>query len=109
MSAFKHALKLREDDSESRLALALSLLQDGDSPVLFEDEIALWREEDRVVAAVIDPYSDGPDSADRYRELIKSAQKRFDHSSLRQFLPATHFDWIVLNDYGMGTIKLWPK
>ena len=109
MSAFKDALALRDNDGPARLELAVSVLRSGDSAVMFEDEIAFWRDGDSLVAEVIDPYSNGPESPNRYQTLIESAKSRFHHSALREALGEAAINWVVVDDYGMGRVKLWPK
>jgi hypothetical protein len=77
--------------------------------VLFEKQVALRRDGRRILFEVIDPYARGTDSAGRYQDLIASAQAMFNASALSRALPDVARDWIVVNDYGTGTVQLWPK
>ena len=109
VTAYRDALALSESDGHSRLELAVTKLNECGFVVLFEHQIALRRERDRILCEVIDPYAQGPDSADRYQKLLDSAQALFSESTLYRALPDVRLDWIVVNDHETGTIQLWPR
>ena len=109
MTAYRDALALSESDGQSRLDLAVTMLNEEGFVVLFEHQIALRRERDRILCEVIEPYVQVPGSADRYQKLLDSAQALFRESTLYRALPDVRLDWIVVNDYHTGTIQLWPR
>ena len=108
MSAYKHALAVSLDDSQQRIELACSLLKRGESVVLLEGRLALRTDGDRILCEVIDPYSNGVQSAKRYEELVASGIALLRQSALSTQLPADRLQWLVVTDYGTGTKQLWP-
>ena len=99
-------MSLRE--APERVELARSLLERGSAVVLIDDQLALRRSGDRVLCEVIDPFVDGIRSAHRFEALIESAHALLDDSLLSRLVTGEELEWIVVADYGMGTVQLWP-
>lgn len=107
--AYRDALALSAEDNGPRLELALSLLAESKSVVLYEDSIALRRDGSRIYCEVVDPYAEGHETEEHFQQLITASQDLLASSSLNARLPTETLVWIVVRDYGTGTVQVWPK
>ena len=108
MSAYKDALAISLREAPARIELARSLLDRGAAVVLLDEQVALRSAGESILCEVIDPYSDGVRSAERFEGLIESGRTLLSQSPLHPYLSGKRLQWIVVADYGTGTLQLWP-
>jgi hypothetical protein len=109
MTAYRDALAVSLRDAPQRLDLAQALLARGDTVVLLEGQLALRPDGSRVLCEVIDALSEGSRSARRFEALIEGGRSLLRESALDDALRSKQLEWIVVADYGSGTVQLWPQ
>jgi hypothetical protein len=107
MSAYKDALALEPGASDERVALAADVLADGAGVVLFEGFLALRPTGRELLCEVVDPMPSTHRCANEYEVLVENARRALEASKLRARLPDLPRKWLVVEDYGTGTIELW--
>ena len=108
MSAYKHALVVDEGASFRRLRLAAELLSNGRSVVVLDGVVALRATPSELLCEVVDATPSAHRCEEEYRVLIENAARALAQSSLSRFLPKKPLRWLVVDDYGTGTVQLWP-
>ena len=109
MNAYQNALAIATDTSGSRLDLARELLKTGEEVVLLENTLALRSDGQRIICEVITRLPDGARNAEAFEAEIAAARAVLEASTIRGAGKAREHEWIVVDDYGMGTWQLWPK
>jgi hypothetical protein len=108
MSAYKHALAVDESSSEQRLALAADVLDRCEGVVLLNGVVALRPTPSAILCEVIDPVPTAHRCAEEFRVLVENASRDLAGSKLASRLPRRPLQWLVVDDYGTGTVELWP-
>jgi len=108
MSAYKQALIVDDDSSEQRLLLAADVLKRGEGVVMLDGVVALRPTPDAILCEVIDPTPTAHRCAEEFKVLVENAERGLAKSKLARLLPRKRLEWIVVDDYGTGTIELWP-
>ena len=108
MSAYKHALVVDDAASPERLELAAELLNGGGSVVVLDGVVALRGTTHEILCEVVDPTPSAARGDDEYRILAENAARGLDQSRLARHLPKKPLRWLVVEDYGTGTVQLWP-
>jgi len=52
--------------------------------------------------------ADSSDSADYYESLLAQAKKLLVDPPFACLVQGMQMDWLVVHDYGTGTIQVWP-
>ena len=101
MNAYKHALHISENESGQRLELAKDLLLNGKGVVVIDDLLALRPLSGQIMCEVISQSSAPPQAQ------ILNAKKLLLESSIGDSLQGKKLQWLVVEDYGTGTIEVW--
>lgn len=107
MSAYKDALVLGPSASDERVALAAEMLASGAGVVLLEGILALRSMGSELLCEVIDPTPSAHRCANEYEVLVENARLALEGSKLGTRLPNWSRQWLVVEDYGTGTMELW--
>ncbi len=102
MSAYKDALHIAVQESDRRALLASELLSSGRGVVVLDGTLALRPEPDRILCEVIAT----PVSLAKYRGAVEAAQALLKRSTIFKDI-SKPLSWLVVDDYGMGTVVLW--
>jgi hypothetical protein len=108
MSAYRDALVVDHNSSEQQLALAAALLDRCEGLVLFDGVVALRPTPRAIICEVIDPTPNAHRCAEEFKVLVENATLRLASSQLSKQLPNRPLEWLVVDDYGSGTVELWP-
>ena len=103
MSAYKHALHLSSTERGPRLQLAAELLAEGREVVVLDGVLALRPESDKILCEVISAGSVPPQTQ------VESAKRLLQASTLGGLVDSQRCRWLVVEDYGTGTIELWRE
>jgi hypothetical protein len=106
MSAYKDAIAIDSNSPEQRVSVAADLLTAG-KVVLLEDMLALRLTDDELLCEVLDPMPSSHRCATEYEVLVENARRALQSSVLWKLLPRTPSSWIVVEDYGTGTVERW--
>lgn len=107
MSAYKDALAVDDKSSGQRLALAAGILARSEGVVLLETRLALRPDHGAIQCEVIDPIPGAHRCAEEFKVLVENAQRMLAASKLGAMLPEKPLHWLVVEDYGTGTVELW--
>ena len=107
MSAYQNALAIEPGAAGQRLALAAEILASGAGIVLLEGVVALRCVGRALFCEVVDPMPSARRCALEYEVLVENARRTLEASKLDAFLPALPRTWLVVADYGTGTVELW--
>jgi hypothetical protein len=105
MSAYRDALSIDAESSDQRLELAAKILATGAGVVMFNDTVALRPTPTCLLCEVVDPAPSSRRCENEFEVLAENAQRMLDSSRLR--LPNIPRKWLVVADYGTGTVELW--
>jgi hypothetical protein len=108
MSAYKHAFVISGNSTPERLALAADLLDDGREVVVLDGVVALRGTPTEILCEVVDPMPSMHRDDSGYRNLVDNAANGLKQSLLFPRLPKKLLRWTVVDDYGTGTVTLWP-
>lgn len=108
MSAYKDALAVDDTSSDQRLALAADLLASCNGVVLLDGALALRPTHSDILCEVIDPMPNAHRCAEEFKVLVENASRLLAASKLGTMLPQKPLHWLVVEDYGAGTVELWP-
>ena len=104
MSAYKNDLHIRANESGRRAQLAAELISTGQGVVVIEETLALRPNEGELLCEVISrPCSD----VTTYKAVVENARALLASSSLVAAASSKKLSWLVVEDYGMGTLELW--
>ena len=103
MSAYKHALHLSSTERGPRLQLAGELLAEGREVVVLDDVLALRPESEKILCEVIAVGSVA------HQAQVESAKRLLNASTLGSFVDSQRCRWLVVEDYGTGTMELWRE
>ena len=103
MSAFKDALHLTSVEQGRRLQLAAELLADGRAVVVLDNTIALRPGADKILCEVISAGSVAPETQ------VENGKRLLQASTLGDLVDTRRCEWLVVEDYGMGTVELWRE
>ena len=108
VSAYRDALAIASD-TDGRQQLAIELLRSKQGVVLLDQRLALRPTEHGVLCEVITrlPESHRTDAA--LREEVENAQALLTASSLGPATKHVALQWLVVDDYGSGTVQVWPR
>jgi hypothetical protein len=108
MSAYKDALAVDDKSSDQRLALAAELLAGCEGVILLEEVVALRPTQSAILCEIIDPSPSARRCAEEFKALVENASRLLAASKLAVLLPRKPLHWLVVADYGTGTVELWP-
>ena len=109
MSAYKDSLVIDDASSEQRLELAGALLAACESTVTLDGVVHVRASTDRLTCEVVDPAPSNRRCAAEFEVMVENARRALAASKLQRYLPARPQDWLVVEDYGMGALELWPR
>jgi hypothetical protein len=104
MSAYKSDLHIRANESGRRAELAAGLVSEGQGVVVIEETLALRPNGGELLCEVISRPS--LDVA-TYRAAVENAKALLASSSLAAATSSKKLSWLVVEDYGTGTLELW--
>ena len=107
MSAYRDALVVTDESPDERLNLAVSLLKRGEGVVVLEGVVALRPERDHLLCEVVEPMPSHRRTPDGYASLAHNAAAGLAASRLGAKLADQSLKWLVVDDYGTGTLELW--
>jgi hypothetical protein len=107
MSAYKDALVVDDTSSDQRLDLAGQVLAQCESVVLLYGVVALRPTPGEIICEVIDPAPNSHRCAEEFKVLAENAGRALSGSRLAARLPSRPLKWVVVDDYGTGTVELW--
>jgi hypothetical protein len=108
MSAYRDALVVDDNSSDQRLVLAAAVLARCEGVVLLDGVVALRPTSRAIVCEVIDPERSAHRCAEEFKVLVENARHVLANSKLAKLLPSRPLEWLVVEDYGSGTVELWP-
>jgi len=103
MSAYKDALHISDVETGQRLQLAIDLLLNGKGVVVIDDLLALRPFSGQILCEVISQGFATP------QVQIENAKKLLHESSIGDSLQGQQLQWLVVEDYGTGTIEVWRE
>jgi len=109
MSAYRDALRLDAGSSLERVNLAKELLKNGRGVVVLSDRLALRPAGSTILCEVIDCFVDSTRSPSEYRQMVEDAKLLLAGSPLAAEVLGHSVEWLVVADYGNGTIERWPS
>ena len=104
MSAYKNDLHIRANESGRRAQLAAELVLSGHGVVVIEDALALRPNDGELLCEVISRSSLDVAS---YKAVVENAKALLASSSLAAVTSSKKLSWLVVEDYGTGTLELW--
>ena len=107
MSAYRDAFSIDADSSDQRLELAAEILATGAGVVMFNNTFALRPTPTCLFCEVVDPAPSSRRCENEFEVLAENAQRMLDSSRLKKRLPNIPRKWLVVADYGTGTVELW--
>ena len=107
MSAYRDALVVDDTSSEQRLDLAAQVLLRCEAVVLLDGVVALRPDAGAIICEVIDPTPNSHRCAEEFQVLVENAGRQLANSRLAKRLPKRPLRWVVVDDYGTGTLELW--
>lgn len=109
MSAYRDALYLALDSPRDRIAVAVGVLRESKATVLVEGWVALRpANPGEITVEIVDSGSESND-ADHYAPLIAEARDLLAEPALECLVAGARLEWIVVEDYGTGTVQVWPQ
>jgi hypothetical protein len=108
MSAYKHALVVDDTSSDERLALAAEVLDRCEEVVMLDGVVALRPTPDVILCEVVDPMPNAHRCSEEFKVLVENAARALASSKLSSRLPPRPLQWLVVDDYGTGTLQIWP-
>src|SRR5688572_11593642 len=100
-------LVIDESSSEQRLRLAAELLDRCNGVVVLEGVVTLWPRPSEIECAVADPMPSIARCEEEYKVLVENAARDLQASKLARRMPDRPLRWVVVNDYGNGSVELW--
>lgn len=97
------------DQVGPRLELAAELLASGEGVVVLEHRLVLSRERDGIRCAVVTRLPEHARASDAVDREIEAGKQLLEESTLIDELDSPLLDWIVIDDYGKGAVRIWPK
>ncbi len=107
MSAYRDALWINADSSDQRLQQAAEILATGAGVVMFDATVALRPTPSCLLCEVVDPAPSSRCCEHEFEVLVENARRTLDSSRLGKRLPNVPRKWLVVEDYGTGTMELW--
>ncbi len=104
MSAYRDALHIGSAERGKRLELAVDLLTQGKAVVVLDDGVAFRPESGALLCEVIADF--GKDKY-FYSRCIADAKLAVHSSTLWLAIEHMRQQWLVVSDYGTGTVELW--
>lgn len=77
--------------------------------MLVDQRLALRPTEDALLCEVITRLPEASRSDSAMREEVKAAQELLASSTLADVVKRSSLKWLVVDDYGNGTIQVWPR
>ena len=100
-------LVIDESSSEQRLQLAAELLESCSGVVVLDGVVTLWpRPTDTECAVAVTVHSIAR-CEEEYKVLVENAARTFQASKLAPRMPDRPLRWVVIDDYGRGSVELW--
>ena len=100
-------LVVDDSSSDQRLALAQELLESCRCAVVLDGVATLWPSRTHIECAVPVPAPFTPRCEEEYKVLVENAARALQSSNLAGRLPNRPLRWLVVDDYGTGSIELW--
>jgi hypothetical protein len=100
-------LTIDDSSSDQRLALAAELLERCGGTVSLEGIATLRPCFDHIECAVTDPAPGAARCEEEFKVLVENAAHALRASKLGSRLPDRPLRWVVIDDYGTGSIELW--
>jgi hypothetical protein len=104
MSVYKDCLCIGASEVGSRADLAVELIAAGTGCVVLEDLLVLRPKGEEIVCEVLARLAT---SSSHYEAAVVRARALLASSSIASVAAAKQLTWVVVEDYGMGTIELW--
>jgi hypothetical protein len=102
MSAYKNDLHIDSFEEGQRLQLAIDLLEQAQGAIVIDNRLALRAGPRGITCEVIVRGSAEP------QLQVESAKVILNGSAIGKHLHAWKLEWIAVEDYGTGTVQLWP-
>jgi hypothetical protein len=103
MSAYKNALHLFSAEQGPRLQLAAEMLAEKRAVVVLDGALALRPDSGKILCEVISSGSIAPQTqAEEAKRLLRA-------STFGSFVDWDRCQWLVVEDYGTGTVELWRE
>ena len=109
MSTYKHALVVDDTSSEQVLALAAVVLDRCEGIVMLDGVVALRPAPGVIRCEIIDPNPTAHRCAEEFKVIVENASRGLAGSKLASRLPHRPIQWLVVEDYGTGTVELWRE
>lgn len=109
MSAYRDALHVDDDSEVGRLRLAAQVLAEATGVVVLDGCLALRPARGVLLCEVIDSASAVHRCDHEYEVMVENARRALDASPLFPMLPAMPRRWVVVEDYGTGTVEQWRE
>ena len=100
-------LVIDESSSEQRLQLATELLEDCNGVVVLDGIATLWPRSTEFECAVAIPSHSIAKCEEEYKVLVENAARALQASKLASRMPERPLRWVVVDDYGNGSVELW--
>ena len=104
MSAYKNDLHIRANESRRRAQLAAELVSTGRGVVVIEETLALRPNNGELLCEVISYRSLEVASC---KAVVEDAKALLASSSVVAATSSKKLSWLVVDDYGTGTLELW--
>jgi hypothetical protein len=104
MSAYRDAFHISSAEQGARLRLAAQILAEGAVVVVLDHALALRPvSEQTILCEVISAGSTAP------QNQVEKAKHLLEVSTLSGFVDTGRCKWLVVKDYGEGTLELWRE
>ena len=101
MSAYRDALHISSAENGARLQLAIELLASHGSVVVLDELLALRPDRDTILCEVIASGNLAPQAQ------VQNAKRLLESSPLGSSIRGKRCNWLVVEDYGTGTVERW--
>ena len=93
--------------SDQRLALAAELLERSSGVVVLDGVVTLWPRPNEIECAVTLAMPAIARCEEEYKVLVENAARALQASKIGRRLPNRPRRWVVVDDYGKGSVELW--
>jgi len=108
MTAYRNAVDLYLDSPRDRICTAAGFLREAKTTVFVEGWLALRGTSRNAVLVEVVDRADATGRSDHYESLLAQARSLLADPSFACFVEGMQLDWLVVQDYGTGTIQVWP-
>lgn len=108
MSAYKDAIIVDDYSSEQHLRFAISILEQGQGILIYNNVLALRHTSNTISCEVIDPNPNSHRCEEEFKVLVENAGRDLANSKLGRLLANKTLRWLVVEDYATETLEVWP-